>query len=337
MKLPIHSLIALLALCHACQSLAPETSPPPAHLEANDPTFFDLIDRNAPLDTLAEGFDWSEGPVWLPQQKMLLWSDVPQNVIWSWQEGQEASKYLRPSGYTGEGQREGSNGLILNENGELVLCQHGNRQLAYMDAPLDQPQPTYQPIVAHYQGQRFNSPNDVIQDSRGRYWFTDPPYGLPQQEQDPERELDFQGVYRSVSAERPDSVLLIAKELSRPNGLALSPDERHLYVANSDPERAIWMRYPLTEDGLPDGPGEVFFDATEWVPDRPGLPDGLKVRDDGILFATGPGGVLVLHPDGRHLGTINTGQATANCALNEDGTKLYITADGYVMRIALKR
>jgi len=309
----------------------------PIQLEAADPSFHEIIDKNTKGEIIAEGFTWSEGPVWLEKEQMLLWTDVPENIAWSWREGEEKKKYLAPSGYTGDKEREGANGLIINQKGQLVLCQHGDRKVAVMNAPLGVPKSEFDYIATNYQGKKFNSPNDIIQDKDGVYWFTDPPYGLPKQDEDPNKELAFQGVFRTGTAAESEEIVLLTDKLTRPNGLALSPDERYLYVANSDPDKAIWMKYELDDNKKIIGEGEVLFDVTEWVAaGKKGLPDGLKIRRDGTIFATGPGGVLVFNSEGKYIGTINTGQATANCALNSDETMLYMTADNYLMRIALK-
>ena len=201
-----------------------------------------------------------------------------------------------------------------------------------MKSELSNPKPAYEAIIEKFEGKRFNSPNDLIFDQSGNLYFTDPPYGLPGQMEDPEKEIPFQGVYR-VTPE--GAITLLTDELSRPNGLALSPDKKTLYVANSDPEKALWMAYELDENGAIQDK-KMFYDATEWVPKAPGLPDGLKVDDRGNLFATGPGGVWIFSPEGKHLGTIQTGEATANCAFNEDKTELYMTADSYLLRLKLR-
>ncbi len=230
------------------------------------------------------------------------------------------------------GGEPGSNGLLLDSEGRLVLTQHGDRRVARMDAPLTAPEPNFTTLADRYDGMRFSSPNDAVFDGQGALYFTDPPYGLPQGPGDPTQETPFNGVYRlGVDGE----VTLLTDELSRPNGIALSPDEQTLYVANSDSTQAIWMAYDLLPSGRIEN-GRVFFDATEWVLERLGLPDGLKVDEAGNLFATGPGGVLVFSPDGRHLGTIRTTQETANCAFDRDGTALYMTADSYLLRIRLE-
>ena len=331
----------------ATAGCTPETGtvqPPPAaqpsgpraigSVERLDPALDALVPPGAVIEVLAEGFEWAEGPVWLPDREVLLFSDVPANRIYRWSEPQGHALWLEPSGYTGEtprGGEPGSNGLLLDRDGRLVLCQHGDRRVARLEASLDAPQPTYSTVADRFAGKRFNSPNDVAQHSSGALYFTDPPYGLAGGPEDPARELPFSGVYRIGT---DGEVTLLTDELSRPNGIAFSPDERTLYVANSDPDHAVWMAYPVRDDGTL-GDGAVFFDATHWVPERPGLPDGLEVDAAGNLFAAGPGGVLVLSPDGRHLGTLLTDQPTANCAFDHDGRSLYLTADSYLLRVRL--
>ena len=304
-------------------------------IERLDPAIDSLIPPDAVIEVLAQGFDWSEGPVWIEDGAYVLFSDVPQNRIYRWKEGEGHQVWLEPSGYTGDAPRggePGSNGLLLDSGGRLVVCQHGDRRIARMDAPLTAPEPSFTTLADRYEGKRFSSPNDAVFDSRGALYFTDPPYGLPEGPGDPTRETVFNGVYRlAIDGE----VTLLTDELSRPNGIGLSPDEQTLYVANSDPERAIWMAYDLLSSGRIAN-GRVFFDATELAAVDPGLPDGLKVDAAGNLFATGPGGVLVFSPDGRHLGTVRTTQATANCAFDLDGSTLYMTADSYLLRLRLE-
>ena len=296
-----------------------------------------LISEDAKLEILAEGYEWSEGPVWIPQGGYLLFSDIPNNQIIKWKEGEGASVYLEPSGFGGgnfEGKEPGSNGLTLDEEGRLVLCQHGDRRIARMTAPLDNPAPEYETIVGTYEGKRLNSPNDLAYHSSGDLYFTDPPYGLPGGANSEAKELDFQGVYRYSEAN--DELTLLTDELSRPNGIGFSPDGNTLYVANSDPQRAIWMAYDVTNEGNVEN-GRVFYDATEKVGEEKGLPDGFAVHSSGHIFATGPGGVWIFTSEGEHLGTLKTGQATANCTFNADESYLYITADMYLMRVAMKQ
>ena len=308
---------------------------PGRQLVSFDGSFDDIVHPETKIEVLAEGFDWTEGPVWVPDGNYLLFTDIPPNSIFKWSPKGGKSLYLKPSGYTSEVERTGevgANGLLLDAEGNLVLCQHGDRRMARMDASLSSPKSTFITLADTYDGKRFNSPNDAAFHSNGDLYFTDPPYGLEHRMDDPAKELDFQGVYVCRS---DGTVELLTDEMTRPNGIAFSPDEQTLYVANSDPEKAIWMAFDLDESGYI-ASGRVFFDATDLVgSENKGLPDGLKIRQDGIIFATGPGGVLVFNPAGQHLGTIRTGQATSNCALGNDDQYLYMTADMFLMRVKL--
>lgn len=302
-------------------------------VERLDSAINSLIPVGAEIEILASGFEWSEGPLWLESQNALIFTDVPTNKVWKWTEKDSLSVYLEPSGYQGdeEGKKEpGANGLGLDLKGNLILCQHGNRQIARMKSTLDDPTPDYEAIVSAFEGKKFNSPNDLVVHSKGDIYFTDPPYGLDEWNT---KELDFQGVYR---VDPSGKLTLQVDSLSRPNGIGLSPDEKTLYVAQSDPEKARYYAFDLDEKGNVIS-GKVLLDVTALVgEDRKGLPDGLKVDKKGNLFATGPGGVLVISPEGKLMGTILTGEGTANCAFNGDQSFLYMTADMYLMRISLR-
>ena len=305
-------------------------------IERLDPALDRLIAEDAQIEILGEGYAWSEGPVWVKNGGYLLFSDIPNNIIHRWKQGEGVRPYLEPAGYTGtdpRGGETGSNGLTLDREGRLVLAQHGDRRVARMDAPLDSPQPKFITIADRYQGARFNSPNDLVFHSGGDLYFTDPAYGLEKQWEDPKREMNYAGVFR-VSA-KDGAVTLLTRDMTRPNGLAFSPDQRRLYVAQSDETAAIWRVFDVGPDGTL-GNSRVLFDSTPMVKARPGLPDGLKIDTDGNLYATGPGGVLILSPEGKHLGTILTGQPTSNCAFGDDGRTLYMTANMYLMRVRLK-
>ncbi len=287
------------------------------------------------VEVLAQGFDWSEGPVWVKDGGFLLFSDVPQNTIVRWKKGEGAREWLKPSGYTGReprGAELGSNGLLIDREGRLVLCQHGDRRIARMEAPLSAPAPRFSTLAVRCEGARLNSPNDAVFHPNGDLYFTDPPYGLVKQFEDPARELAYQGVFRR---HRDGAVSLLTRDMTRPNGLGFSPDEKTLYVSQSDPAAPIWRAFDVRPDGSL-GTSRILFDAGSLAKTRRGLPDGLKVDTEGNLFATGPGGVLILTPEGRHLGTILTGQATGNCAFGDDGRTLYITAHMHLMRVRLK-
>lgn len=304
-------------------------------IERLDPALDRLVAADAEVEVLAEGYEWSEGPLWVQDGGYLLFSDIPQNAVYRWKEGEGASQWLKPSGYTGtvpRGGEPGSNGLVLDPEGRLVLCQHGDRRMARMDAPLSAPEPRFTTIADRFEGARFNSPNDAVFAKNGDLYFTDPPYGLVQRSKDPARELSYQGIFRCA----PDgTVSLLSREMSRPNGLGFSPDERTLYVSQSDRAEPIWRAFDVGPDGSL-GSSRVLFDSSPLAKTRPGLPDGLKLDTEGNLYASGPGGILVITPEGGHLGTILTGRATSNCVFGDDGRSLYITAHTYLMRVRLR-
>lgn len=319
-------------VAEATQGNAPTYSPRMASgtigaIERLDPRLDDLLPPGTRIEVLAEGFEWSEGPVWFSPGEYLLFSDVPRDVVWKWKEFSGLTEYLQPSGRMGaiaQGGVGGANGLTLDNDGRLILCQHGDRQVARLKQ-----RTRFEPLATNFQGRRFNSPNDLALRSNGDLYFTDPPYGLAKGMEDPKKELPFQGVYL---VSRRGRVSLLTSELTRPNGIALSPDERRLYVAVSDPERAHFLRYDILDNGSITN-GKVHFDATPLVAGRPGLPDGIKVDLKGNLWGTGPGGVLVITPEGQHLGTIRPGPATANCAWGNDGSVLYLTASSSLCRV----
>jgi gluconolactonase len=295
-----------------------------------DPAFDALVSSDAKLEVIASGFDWTEGPVWSKEGGFLLFSDIPRNAVMRWKEGEGVSVYLKPSGYTGAapyGRETGSNGLTYDAQGKLVSCEHGDRRISRMEKDGGK-----RTVTDNYQGKRFNSPNDAVVHNSGAIYFTDPPYGLPKGFEDPRRELAHCGVYR-VGVD--GKVTLLTTALERPNGIAFSPDEKTLYVAQSDAKRAIWMSFPVKADGEL-GEGKVFFDVTSAMGKLPGAPDGLKVDQAGNLWATGPGGVYVISPSGKLLGRLETGERTANVAWGEDGSTLFLTADMFVVRVRTK-
>jgi gluconolactonase len=302
-----------------------------------DPALGELLNTKSPIEVLSSGFVWAEGPVWVPEADhpfggYILFSDIPNNRVVRWDEGSGAKTWLQPAGFTGVGEygeEPGSNGLALDEKGQLVSCEHGDRRLSVLTKEGGK-----RTLVDQYEGKRLNSPNDLCFGADGKtVYFTDPPYGLPDRWEDPRRELDFCGVYRRD----PDGTLtLLTKEMTRPNGIGFSPDFKTLYVAQSDPDAALWKAFPVNGDGTL-GEGRVFHDATAAVKEGlPGLPDGLKVDAKGNVWATGPGGVYIFSPEGKLLGRISTGERTANCAWGNDGSVLYLTADMYLCRIQTK-
>lgn len=299
-----------------------------------DPALDTLVPADAKIEILADGFDWTEGPVWVPENGgFLLFSDIPPNAIFKWSESGGLQKWLVPSGYTGaspRGGEQGSNGLKLDQEGRLLLCQHGDRRVARLDAPWDDPKPNFVTIADRWEGKRFNSPNDLVVHPSGAIYFTDPIYGLEKRAQDPAREIDFLGVYR-VGTE--GKVTVVAKRTA-PNGVATTTDGKTLYVAQSDGAAPHIYAYDVQDDGGLANE-RIFFDATELSRTQKGAPDGMRLDEHGNLFATGPGGVLVITPEGKHLGTISTGELISNCAFGDDGKTLYMTSDMYLARIRL--
>jgi len=332
-------LLACLALAAATAAalLPPAVAQDPktpmtlGSIDRKDPKFDTLIPKDAKIEVLAGGFKWAEGPVWDKKSNALLFTDIPNNRVVRWSAKDGVKTFLEPSGYTGKekftGPEPGANGLAFDKDGNLVLCQHGDRRVAR----LAKDGKSFETLVDKYMGKRLNSPNDLVFARNGDLYFTDPPYGLPGQTKDPNKELDFQGVYRlSPKGE----LTLLTKEMTRPNGIGLSPDEKTLYVANSDPDKAVWMAFPINADGKL-GPGKVIHDATADVKANPekGLPDGLKVDQKGNIFATAVNGVHVFSPEFNFLGRIVTNDKTANCAWGDDGTVLYMATNDKLTRV----
>lgn len=322
-----------LALLSACGKPEQKTM---GTFERIDPAFDSIVSADATIEIIAEGYEWSEGPVWVASQNMLLFSDVPKNTIYQWTEKEGAKVYLTPSGFMGSttsSPEPGSNGLLLDDEDNLILCQHGDRRLAMMNAPLDQPKADFTSIADKYQGKRFNSPNDATFYNYS-FYFTDPPYGLAKQNEDPEKEIPFQGVY---VAPAEGDVKLITDSLTRPNGIAMLRNKKTLIVANSDSGKARWYAFDLAEnDSVMNA--RIFYDATENAKTEQGLPDGLKVDSNNIVFASGPGGVWVFNGDGKVLGRIRINDVpVSNCALSSDAKVLFLTADSYVLKVTLRK
>ncbi len=327
--------VAQIPAAPPADAAAPSARPVVGQIERLDPRLDALVPAHATIEVLAMGFNWAEGPVWtgagqagLPADS-LLFSDVPQNQIHRWHAKEGLSVFMAPSGFTGpatSSREPGSNGLAIDHLGHLLCCEHGDRRVSVLTIGGGK-----RTLADNWQGKRFNSPNDLVVHSSGAVYFTDPAYGLPKGFNDPSREIDCCGVYR---IQPTGAVDLLCDSMTRPNGIALSPDEKRLYVAQSDPGEPVWNVFEIQPDGTL-ARGEVFFDASELANSRPGMPDGLTVDTAGNLFATGPGGVLIIAPDGTHLGTLLTGQKTANCCFGEDGKTLFITADSLLCRVRL--
>ena len=297
------------------------------------------IDSNATIEVIAKGFKWSEGPLWIADKNLLLFSDVPENKIYQWHQDDSTSIYLKNSGYTGREPREGetgSNGLTLDNDGRLLLCQSGNRQVVRMNATLDDPKADYTVLAAKYNGKKLNSPNDLICDRKSNIYFTDPTYGLPNGDADTERELNFEGVYKINSNGK---LTLLIDSIPKPNGIALSPDEKILYVASSDNTKPKWYAYNLDDQGdLKDG--HVLLDAAplkEKATVKQG-PDGFKIDQHGNLFAAGPDGINIISPEGKLLGLIKVyDRKTSNCSFDKANNTLYVTAGDEVLKVVLHR
>lgn len=312
-----------------CNALENETL---GRIERRDSQLDQFIAPDTKIEVLAKGFTWSEGPVWVGDVETghLLFSDIPRNTIFKWTPDRGIQIFMQPSGYTGVdyyGLEPGSNGLALDPKGRLTLCEHGDRRVSVLTAMGGK-----RTLVDHYQGKRLNSPNDLVFDNEGNLFFTDPPYGLPNREKDERRELDFCGVYR---LDTTGELTLVSTQLDRPNGIGFSPDQKTLYVAQSDPSNPIWMSFPVRADKSL-GKGTILQDAKEFMQEYPGLPDGLAVHSNGTIFASGPGGIYVMTPKGKLIGRLVTGGRTSNCAFGPDEKNLYITADSRLCKIPLR-
>ena len=299
-------------------------------VERLSPEIDNLIEKSAKIEILADGFEWSEGPVWSSQLNSVLFSDVPENVIYSWNEDKGLGTFTRPIGYSGKVpnlKKAGTNGLTIDADGNLIICMHGDRKITRLEKLNINRKVT---LVNSFDGNLLNSPNDLVYDSKGNLYFTDPPYGLLEGDNDKLKEIEFNGVYK-VSPNGDIEVLV--KNLTRPNGISISNDEKILYVANSDKNNPVIMQYDLSEKGAKNP--SIFFDGRELTKKDIGLFDGLKVHPTGNVFATGPGGVLVIKENGEHIGTIRTEVRTANCAFDENFQYLYMTSDMFLTRIKL--
>jgi gluconolactonase len=302
-------------------------------IERIDPAIDAIINKGALPEIIAKGMEWSEGPLWVESEKMLLFSDVPRDTIFKWTEAKGKEVYLTPSGYTGNKKRGGemgSNGLLLDALGFLVLCQHGNRQMAVMNAPLNRPKPSYVTIAGNYNGKRFNSPNDAVYNTRMELFFTDPPYGLEKNMNDTLKEIPFQGVYK---VRTDGKVILLCDSLTRPNGIAFL-DRQTLLIGNSDPAKPNWYAIKLAGDSV--ASVSIFYSVKERDKSWKGLPDGLKIDSNGNVFASGPGGIWIFNKEAKLLGRIRLNDPASNCALSTDEKTLYITNDGQVVRLKMR-
>jgi gluconolactonase len=303
-----------------------------AKIDRWDPAMDAIVPQDWKIEKLAEGFGWAEGPIWVKNGGYLLFTDVPGNKMWKWSEKGGLEKFLDPSGAANPDpliwREAGANGLTLDGKGDVLLADTGNRGIQRLNLETKQKSP----VAMAFEGKKFASPNDVTRMSNGVLFFTDPPYGYKKFDEAEQIEIKFNGVYRRGTNGK---VTAIERELYRPNGVALSPDEKTLYVTQSEPTKAIINAYTLDKDGNVTGK-KLFADLTDLVSDAaPGLPDGLTVAADGTVFTSGPGGILVISKEGKRLGRISDGRPTANCKFGGDGKTLYLTSKDMIARIRL--
>jgi gluconolactonase len=313
----------------------------PLKVDRLDPAVARIIPKDARLERIADGFKWVEGPVWV--RDSLFFAEIPSNSIRRWMPGAGASIFIQPSGYEGTvpygGPEPGSNGMTLDAQGRLTVAGHARRNIYRLES-LD-PKGPITVLADSYEGKDLNSPNDLVYKSDGSLYFTDPPYGLrTQKDSDPHKQLKANGVYRLSHAltQKPGAapargeLQLLVGDLPRPNGIAFSPDEKYLYVDNSEP-RKIWMRYRVEANGTLADP-KLFYDATS--DKRLGGPDGMKVDSEGNVYSTGPGGVWIFSPEGKPLATLLIPERTSNVAWGgPDNKTLYITASTSIYRVRL--
>src|SRR3569833_1031516 len=328
------SLVFLLILANALATQG-QTTKPLLTLQAKKTQFNTIVSKNASAKLLADGFLWSEGPVWVEKYHMFIFSDVKKNVIYKWTAVKGKEIYLEPSGYTGtkpRGGELGSNGLALNGKGQLVICQDGDRVLSVMNAPLDNPKPKYIKIAIGFKGKRFDSPNDLAFWGNGDIYFTDPPYGLEKNVDDPLKEAAYQGAYRVA---KDGKITLLTDTITRPNGIAFFPGGKTILIANSDPAKPYWYAYDIDKNGLFTH-GRLFYSALAASKTAAGMPDGMKITHAGIVFATGPGGIWVFNKTAKLLGKLLFNDLTSNIALSAYEKTLYVTSNHRVLRVELR-
>ncbi len=327
MKKPILTLISIAIFYTAgAQDMTPKGT-----VEYISNELSSIIKKDAKVEVIAEGFQFTEGPLWVAKENMLLFSDVPANTIYKWTEAKGKEVFLKPGGYTGAKERGGfmgPNGLLLTPDGKLWISQHGDRRIAELNTSLSDPKPNYTTVADAFDGKKLNSPNDLILSKAWNLYFTDPSYGLAS---DSKKEIAFQGVYKMSQTGK---VTMLLDSIDQPNGIAMFPDQKTLLVSNSDPNKKRWYAYDLAKDGAITS-GRVFYNAS----DAPGsgLCDGFKIDKKGNVFASGPGGIWIFNKTVELLGKIKIEGATAaNCALTSDGKTLYITAEKYLLRMKMR-
>ena len=324
-----------MSLVTICGSAFSQTTPDQiATVEHVSPELSSVISKTASVESIAQGFQFTEGPLWVEKNKMLLFSDVPGNTIYKWTEEKGKEIFVKPAGYTGTAVRSGfvgPNGLIITPDGKLLICQHGDRRVAQMDAWLEAPEAKFITVTDRFDGKRVNSPNDLVLSPNGDMYFTDPSYGLSGNGKGPDREIPFQGVYRM---KKSGAVELLVDSIEQPNGIAFFPGRKTMLISNSDNAKKRWYVYDVTSDGKLAN-GKVFYDVSG---ERgAGGCDGLKIDKNGNVFATGPGGIYILSKAGKLIGKIKVnGLVAANCAFSADEKTLYITASTQLLRVKMR-
>jgi gluconolactonase len=327
--------LMIILLTGAISAAYAQAVKPLISVEKIDPQFSNIVSKTINARIIAQGFAWCEGPLWIESHKMLLFSDVKKNIIYKWTQAKGKEVYLTPAGYTGKtprGGELGSNGLGLNIKGELVICQDGDRVISIMNAPLQKPQAKFTKIATGFKGKKFDSPNDLAFAGNGDIYFTDPPYGLEKNINDPLKEAPYQGVYKIA---KDGKITLLTDTLTRPNGIAIFPGGKTILIANSDPAKPYWYAYDLDKNGLLTH-GRIFYNAKAATKTAEGMPDGLKIDKNGNVFASGPGGIWIFNKIGKLLGKIKINDVASNCSFSAAEKTLYVTSNHRVLMINLR-
>jgi gluconolactonase len=324
----------LLILLASSFCMHAQESKPIGNIEFISDELSSIIKKDAKVEIIAEGFQFTEGPFWHEKEKMLLVSDIPANSIYKWTEAKGKELYLKPAGYTDTTKRGGfmgPNGMTLSHDGKLLVCQHGDRRIAMMDAPLNAPKATFTTVADKYDGKKINSPNDLFLTKSGDLYFTDPAYGFEKGPRDPKKEMPFQGVYK---VDKAGKVSLLLDSIESPNGIGIMPDGKTLLVSNSDYRKKKWYAYDLDSKGTLSN-GRVFYDVSSEK--GPGGCDGFRIDKNGNVFAAGPGGLWIFTKTGKLIGKIKVnGVSATNCALTPDGKTIYISATQYLLRVKMQ-
>jgi gluconolactonase len=327
MTLTRRTFLASAAALAAAPAFAADAAPAIRRLS---PKLDRIVAPGAEIETIATGIKWAEGPVWVKDGGYLLFSDPPANIMRRWSRKDGVSVFMTPSGTAGLDPKlvreAGSNGLAMDHHGRLLIANSGGGSIDRVDLSTRR----RITLVSKYDGRRLNSCNDMAVSKSGAIYFTDPPYGFAQGDASPLKQAKQNGVYRFVEDR---GIALVDGGLTRPNGIALTPDEKRLFVSNSDEKDKRIVYYDLGPDGLPTGPAHLFLDANAMT--GPGNPDGMKIAADGTMFCSSPGGMWILAPDGEKLGLIEDGAPIANCCFGEDGRTLFLTSDTRVLRLRL--